>query len=94
MAFPSEVVVAVRAVPDVDETTLLTRYQNGDHEAVWRDSMALGASVREVAGRAHQVADVLNEQNLERLHRPALQAALHCFTSGFGSPRSQACGHS
>jgi hypothetical protein len=30
-----------------------------------------------VAGWANQVTDVLDEQNLERLQRPALQAALH-----------------
>jgi len=40
------VALAARAVPNVNAATLLSRYQNGEHEAVWRDLMALGPEVR------------------------------------------------
>ncbi|HEY1182818.1 MAG TPA: hypothetical protein VGE89_01460 [Bryobacteraceae bacterium] len=41
-----QVAVGPRAVPDVDAGSLLSRYQNGDFEAVWRDMVALGPDVR------------------------------------------------
>jgi len=41
-----QVAVAPRAVPDVDAGSLLSRYQNGDFEAGWRDMVALGPDVR------------------------------------------------
>ena len=40
------VAVARRATPDVDVGSLLSRYQNGDFQAVWRDMVTLGPDVR------------------------------------------------
>ena len=41
-----QVAVGPRSVPDVDAGSLLSRYQDGDFEAVWRDMVALGPDVR------------------------------------------------
>lgn len=44
---PAEtVVVAPRPAVQVDPSTILARYQNGEQEAVWRDLVAIGADVR------------------------------------------------
>ncbi len=39
--------MAVRPIPEVNAATLLSRYQGGDCEAVWRELVALGPQVRE-----------------------------------------------
>jgi hypothetical protein len=51
-------IVIVRPVPEIDPGTLVSRYQNGEHEAVWRDLVSLGAAVRQprYADPAHTVA--------------------------------------
>jgi hypothetical protein len=41
------VAVLVRPLPEISPATLLNRYQNGEHEAVWRDLVALGGDVRQ-----------------------------------------------
>jgi len=40
------VALVVRATPKIDPATLLSRYRDGDREAVWRNLVALGADVR------------------------------------------------
>ena len=41
------VAIVARLAPEIDPGTLVSRYQNGEHETVWRDLVSLGAAVRE-----------------------------------------------
>jgi hypothetical protein len=43
---PRKIAVAVRPVVNIDAASLLSRYQDGAHEAVWRDLLSLGPDVR------------------------------------------------
>lgn len=62
-----KVALAARAVPDVDEASLLSRYQNGEHEAVWRDLIALGADVRQA--RYKEAAAAVAHETMRRAGR-------------------------
>jgi hypothetical protein len=41
-----ELAVAARAIPNIEATTLLSRYRNREYQSVWRDLVALGPDVR------------------------------------------------
>jgi hypothetical protein len=42
-----KVAIVLRPTPEIVPGRLVSRYQNGEHESVWRDLLALGAAVHE-----------------------------------------------
>jgi hypothetical protein len=65
---PTEkVAVVVRPAPEIDPGTLVSRYHNGEHEAVWRDLVALGAAVREP--RYAEPSKIITRETMRRARR-------------------------
>jgi hypothetical protein len=59
--------LVLRETPDIDPAALLSRYENGEHEAVWRDLTSLGADVRQP--RYREPARAVARETMRRARR-------------------------